>query len=164
GDAQQVLRGRGAEHRIDVDALLEEFLAQAAEVDFVLEHHGDDGSFAGEHVEAAGAQFLAQNAGDAEQVVAPFRLLLHDVQGGGDSGHRGRGQAGGKDEGAGGVLEIINYGALGGDESADGGQRFAEGAHDDIDFVEHAQVLGGAGAGGAEHADPVGFVDVGAGA
>jgi hypothetical protein len=36
GNAQEILRGGGAEHRVDIDAFLEMFLADAAEIDFLL--------------------------------------------------------------------------------------------------------------------------------
>ena len=49
-----------------------------------------------------------------------------------------------------------------GHESPHRSQRFAERAHDDIDIVEHVQVLGRAGAGGSQHADAVSFVYVNA--
>ena len=37
GDPQQILRGGGAQDRIDVDALFEQRLAEAAELDLILE-------------------------------------------------------------------------------------------------------------------------------
>ena len=88
------------------------------------------------------------------------RLLPHDLQGRADGRHRSGRQAGGEDERPRGVLQVIHHGALGGDEAAHRSQRLAEGAHDDIDVVQHAQVLGRAGAGGAQDADAVRFVHV----
>ena len=60
------------------------------------------------------------------------------------------------------MFQVIDHGALAGDEAAHRCQRFAERAHDDIDIVQHAQVFGRAGAGGSQHADAVRFIHIGA--
>src|ERR1017187_2863877 len=119
GDAEQVLRGGRAEHRVDVDAFREQRLAETAQVDLVLDDHGDDGGFAGQDVEAAGAQLVAQQLRGAQQVQAALGFLLHDVESRADRRDRGRGQAGREHERPGRVLEVIDDGALGGDEASD---------------------------------------------
>ena len=53
--------------------------AQAAEVELLLDHDRHNRGLAGEHVEAARAQFIAQQLGDAQQVQAAFRFLPHDL-------------------------------------------------------------------------------------
>src|ERR1017187_4829038 len=60
------------------------------------------------------------------------------------------------------MLQIIHYGALAGDKTAHRCQRLRERAHHDIDVVQHAQVLGRARAGRAQHADAVRLVHIGA--
>ena len=119
----------------------------------------DDRGLAGQDVEAARAELVAQHLGDLQKAQAALGLLLHDLQRGAHGGHRGRRKARGKHEGTRGVLQVIDDGLLAGDEAADRRQALAEGAHHDIDFVEHAQMLGRARAGGAEDADAVRFID-----
>ena len=74
-NAQQVLRGRRPQHRVDVDALFEQRLAQAAEIDLFPDHHRHDRRLARQHGETARQQFVAQQLRDAQQVQAALRLL-----------------------------------------------------------------------------------------
>jgi len=112
GDAQEILRGGGAEHRVDVDAFLEELLAKAAEIDFLLDHDGHDGGLAGEHVKSAGAQLFAKEARDAQQVLAAFGLGPHDLQGRAHRGYRSGRLAGGEDKGTRGVFRPSGTGHI----------------------------------------------------
>ena len=67
GDAQQVLGGRRPQHRVDVDAFLQQRLAEPAQVQLVLDHHRHDGGLAGQHAEAPRPQLVAQQLRDAQQ-------------------------------------------------------------------------------------------------
>src|ERR1035438_1382460 len=123
GDAQQVLRSRGAEYRIGVNALFQEALAEAAEIQFLLNHKRDDGRLAGQHVENARAQFVAEQLRDAQQVEGAFRLLLPDVQSRAHSGNTGRREARRESERPRSVFQVIDDRTLAGDKSADRGER-----------------------------------------
>ena len=87
GDAEQVLRSRGAEDWIDIDAFVEQGLAEAAEIGIAVEDHGHDGGFAVEEREAAGNQFGSQRVRYVKQMAAAFRFGLDDAQGYGCGGY-----------------------------------------------------------------------------
>ena len=149
GDAQQVLRGGRTQHRVDVDAFLQQRLAEAAQIQLLLgspparwpSRRAARQNRARAVRRAAGWRCAA----GAARRSGSFRMISRAAPTAATEAAR---QAGGKYERPRGVLQVIDHGAFGGDEAAHRGQRLAERAHDDIHVVQHAQVLGRARAGG----------------
>ena len=73
-------------------------------------------------------------------------------------GTAGRGDGGGKDEGSGRVLHIVDHPLGGRHVSAEGSQRLGEGAHIDVHLILQAVVAGRAASAFADDAEAVGIV------
>ena len=86
-------------------------------------------------------------------------LCLHELEGGlGGGGLRG-GKGGAEDRVLGVGAQIFDILALAGDETARAAERFGEAADDEVDLVGEAEVVRGAAALAAEHAEAVGVVE-----
>ena len=120
---------------------------------------GNDRSLGVAGEEAEARQPGLQKMRIPPELLPALRLALDDVDGG--PGRRGgrRGQGGGEDQASRGVPDVIDDRALAGDEAPDRGQRLGERPHDQVDFVLHAEVLGGAPAARPQHAQAVRVVD-----
>ena len=144
------------------DALCEEGLGDLQGAGFVADLDGDDGGGG-----CGGDSVFLQAM--AEVVYIILKLLdasgfgFEDVEGGFGCGQDGGGEAGGEDEAAGCVAELVDeeLGAAG--VAAFAGEGFGEGSHEDVRLVfrGEAEVLADAVAGGAYDAGGVGFVDHG---
>ena len=83
--------------------------------------------------------------------------MMSTARAGGGDVRRARGGA--EHVRAGPVLDEVHRLAVAADEPADAGQALAERAHDQVDVLLEAEVLGRPAAALAEHADAVGVVD-----
>jgi len=122
---------------------------------------GDDGRGRIADAKADVAIGLPHAHRDFVEPVHPFGLALQDVQAGQHGHGVGRRQGGGKNLGARLVAHVAHHVlVVRGDKAADGGHGLAERAHDEIDLVRDAEMIGHAATAPAEHAQAMGVVQV----
>ena len=158
-DQRAARRRRRREHAVDEDALLLQPVDHPKRGEVFADDDRDDGSARFARVEAERPQPLREEPRVLPEPLAALGLRVHDLDGGEGGGGRRRRRRGREDERAGAVLDVVDDGGVAGDEAADRGHRLRERAHDEVDVVLEAEVLGGAASGLAEDADAVGVVD-----
>ena len=122
-------RNGRSDHRVGENPILEQGLPEVEGLDILSDDHGDDGRVAGTGVVAHGLKTLSHLIGVLPQTLSPLWFRLDDLQRGSDGGHRCRWHAGAEDQGPAVVLDEVDDIEVGGDESPDGDEEFAEGAH-----------------------------------
>ena len=161
---ERVVGGDGGRYDgVDEDARFEKLLDDEERQVVVADEEGDDGGGGVADLATHFPEAVERVVRQVPEMLDPFRLVEHDVERRVGRRRGRRGVAGAEDIGTGVVAQEVDDGLVGRDEATDGGEGFAEGAHDQVHVVGDAEVVASAPPVIAEDAESVRLIDHDAG-